>query len=55
MPEKHRNYAEWTPERLQNRAARTGPETEAVIRRILSTRRHPEQSDRSCLGIMKLG
>ena len=55
MPEKHRKYAEWTPERMQNWAAQTGPETEAVIRRILSTRRHPEQSYRSCLGIMRLG
>ena len=26
-----------------------------MIRRILSTRRHPEQSYRSCLGIMRLG
>lgn len=55
MPEKHRKYAEWTPERLQNWAAQTGPETEAVIRKILSTRRYPEQSFRSCLGIIRLG
>ena len=55
MPEKHRKYAQWTPERMQEWAAKTGPETEAVIRRILSTRRHPEQSYRSCLGIMRLG
>ena len=55
MPEKHRQYAEWTPERLQNWAAQTGPETEAVIRKILSTRRYPEQSFRSCLGIIRLG
>ena len=55
MPEKHRKYAQWTPERMQKWAAKTGPETEAVIRRILSTRRHPEQSYRSCLGIMRLG
>ena len=55
MPEKHRKYAEWTPERLQNWAAQTGPETEAIIRKILSTRRYPEQSFRSCLGIIRLG
>lgn len=55
MPEKHRQHAEWTPERLQNWAAQTGPETEAVIRRILSDRRYPQQGYRSCLGIMRLG
>ncbi len=55
MPAKHRQYAQWTPERMQNWAAKTGPETEAVVRRILSTRRHPEQSYRSCMGIMRLG
>ena len=55
MPEKYRKYAQWTSERMQNRAAQTGPKTESVIRRILATRRHPVQSYRSCLGIMKLG
>ena len=50
MPEKHRRYAQWTPERMQTRVAKIGPETEAMVRRILSTRRHPEQSYRSCLG-----
>ena len=55
MPEKHRKYAEWTPERLQNWAAQTGSETEAVIQKILSARRHPEQGYRSCLGIIRLG
>lgn len=55
MPDKHRKYAEWTPGRMQSWAAQTGPETEAVINRILSTRRHPEQSYRSCLGIIRLG
>ncbi len=55
MPEKHKQHAQWTPERLQSWAAKTGPETEAVIRRILSDRRYPQQGYRSCLGIMRLG
>lgn len=55
MPESHKQQAQWTPERLQNWAAKTGPETEAVIRRILSDRRYPQQGYRSCLGIMRLG
>lgn len=55
MPESHKQQAQWTPERLQNWAAKTGPETDAVIRRILSDRRYPQQGYRSCLGIMRLG
>ena len=55
MPEKHQKHAEWTPERLRNWAAQTGPETEATIARILSGRKHHEQTYRSCLGVMRLG
>ena len=44
MPEKHRKYAEWTPERMQSWAAKIGPETAAVIQRVLATRRYPELS-----------
>ncbi|MTI11867.1 IS21 family transposase [Sansalvadorimonas verongulae] len=55
MPEKHRCYAEWTPERLQNWAAKTGGHTEAVITHILESRKYPEQAFRSCLGIIHLG
>ncbi len=55
MPEKHRRYAEWTPERLQNWAAKTGGHTEEVVVRILESRKYPEQAFRSCLGIIHLG
>lgn len=55
MPESHRQYAEWTPERLQNWAGKTGSSTQAVIEHILASRKHPEQTFRSCLGIMRLG
>ncbi|UYM15945.1 IS21 family transposase [Endozoicomonas euniceicola] len=54
MPEKHRKYAEWTPERMQSWARQIGPETAAVIQRVLATRRYPEQSYRSCQGIIRL-
>ena len=55
MPEKHRCYAEWTPERLQSWAAKTGGHTEAVVIHILESRKYPEQAFRSCLGIISLG
>lgn len=54
-PEKHRQHAEWTPERLRQWASETGPETEAVVMRLMSGRKHPEQVYRSCLGILRLG
>ena len=54
MPEKHRRYAEWTPERLQSWAAETGGHTEAVISHILESRKYPEQAFRSCLGVISL-
>jgi transposase len=55
MPKSHRYYAEWTPQRLMRWAAQTGTATAQVVERILATRPHPQQSFRSCLGIMRLG
>ena len=55
MPESHRQMGEWTPERLAQWAAKTGPSTEELIRTILSSRKPPQQAYRSCLGILRLG
>ena len=55
MPKAHREFAEWTPERLVRWAEQTGPATAAVIGHILATRPHPQQGFRSCLGILRLG
>ena len=55
MPESHRQMGEWSPERLAQWAAKTGPSTEELIRTILSSRKHPQQAYRSCLGILRLG
>jgi transposase len=54
MPKAHRQYAEWTPQRLVRWAEKTGPATAGVITQVLS-RPHPQQGFRSCLGIMRLG
>lgn len=54
MPKAHREYAEWTPERLVRWADQTGPSTAALVERILTTRPHPQQGYRSCLGILRL-
>lgn len=55
MPERHRHAAGWSPERFARWAQRFGPATEQLIGHVLAARRHPEQSYRSCLGILRLG
>jgi transposase len=54
MPPHHR-FARWSPERLRRWAEQSGPATAQLIEAILTTRRHPEQGYRSCLGILRLG
>jgi transposase len=55
MPEAHRRYAEWTPERLVRWAAKTGPATAQAAEAILASRPHPEQGFRACQGLIRLG
>ncbi len=54
MPEKHRRMGEWSPERFSRWAEKIGPSTAALITGVLRARRHPEQSYRTCLGILRL-
>jgi len=55
MPKAHREYAQWTPERLVRWAGKAGPATAAVVEAIMARRPHPQQGFRACLGIMRLG
>jgi transposase len=55
MPEAHRQYAQWTPERIIRWAEKSGPATAGVIQTILQRRAHPQQGFRSALGILRLG
>ena len=54
MPSAHRRHADWTPTRLLREAAAIGPATIALVERILTTKPHPEQGFRACLGILRL-
>ena len=54
MPVKHQKAGEWTPERLQSWADSIGLETSQFIAVALTSRVHPEQAFRSCLGILSL-
>jgi transposase len=55
MPTAHRHYAQWTPERLVRWAAGAGGAVAELVEAVLSSRPHPQQGFRSCLGIMRLG
>jgi transposase len=54
MPNAHRHYAEWSPERFCRWGADIGPDTKSLIIAILSRRPHPEQGFRTCLGVLRL-
>lgn len=55
MPKNHKDYAQWTPERLVRWAEKSGPHTAQVVESILRARPHPQQGFRACLGLMRLG
>jgi transposase len=55
MPKGHRQYAEWTPQRLARWAGQSGQATRTLVQQIMASRSHPQQGFRSCLGIMRLG
>jgi transposase len=55
MPSSHRVYAEWTPARIIDWARKTGPSTAQLVESIMTSRQHPEQGFRACMGIMRLG
>jgi transposase len=55
MPKSHREYAGWTPTRLIDWAAKTGPATARLVEQLMVSRAHPQQAYRACLGILRLG
>lgn len=55
MPKAHRDYAEWTPQRLVCWAKETGRATAKLVEIILTSRPHPQHGFRACLGILRLG
>ena len=55
MPRSHREHLEWSPSRLINWAKKLGPATGRLVSEIFQRRPHPEQSYRSCLGLLSLG
>ena len=55
MPTAHRAHAEWSPERLQQWSERIGVSCAQYINGILTSKTHPQQAYRACLGLLSLG
>lgn len=54
-PKAHRKYLQWTPGRIVDWAAKTGPKCAEAVALIMDSKPHPEQGYRSCLGLIRLG
>ena len=54
MPAHHKFREDWTPQRIQARAARVGPNVAIFAEVVMRERKHPEQGYRTCLGVIRL-
>lgn len=54
MPSEHRFYSQWSPERFINWASKYGNDVKKLVKKVLESRRHPEQAYKSCMGILHL-
>ncbi|TQV65600.1 IS21 family transposase [Exilibacterium tricleocarpae] len=54
MPKRHRKHQQWSPGRLKTWANAIGRETLRWVSRQLSSKAHPEQAYRVCLGLLNL-
>ena len=54
MPPAHKYYSEWSPERFLRWAEEIGKQTAELVGCVLDSRKHPQQSYRTCLGILGL-
>jgi len=54
MPSQHRQFADWTHERVLREARTTGPHCLGLVETVFRERKHPEQGFRSCVGILRL-
>lgn len=50
----HIKYLEWSPERIRHWGKTIGENTERLMEKIMSSRRHAEHGYRACLGILRL-
>ncbi len=53
MPANHQHQSEWTPERIVSWAGKIGNETACFVKGLMSSRQHPEQGFKVCMGILR--
>lgn len=54
MASSHQYVADWSPEKFIGWAQNIGPDVKMLIEQILIKKQHPEQSYKSCIGVLKL-
>lgn len=54
MPSSYRYLTEWNPNRFLSWARSVGADTEEYIAKVLEKKQHPEQSYKTCAGILGL-
>jgi len=54
MPKSHREYAEWTPERVIDWSKTIGPNTALLVEKIMASRVHPQQAFNAAQGLIRL-
>ena len=52
LASQHRFMSDWNPDKFIERAAEVGPQTKEYIIQLLNARQHPEQTYRSCQGVL---
>lgn len=55
MPTKHQAHVKWSPERMITWVGEAGPATTKVAEVIIASRRHPQESFNTILGMIRLG
>ena len=55
MPKAHQEHLKWTPSRIISWAATVGESCVAAVEKIITSKDHPAQGYRSCLGILRMG
>lgn len=54
MPSHHKEFAEWTPERIERWALSIGPNVSRFVAQVMDGKQHPEQAFNSCMGVISL-
>jgi len=54
MPRAHREYAEWTPERMLSWIETIGPDARKFAEILFQIKKCPEQAYKSCMGVINL-